>query len=211
MREELKDLIAEVRKRWPEIEVEIQDAPHVPKPLPAGKQAVFAFLCEGRVFLVGRVGPRSKARFQSQHYSSSSSPSNFAKLLEQNKGALGLDIARGREGEWIKERCTRINFYAPADTPTEEMKRLKEYLELRMKPVFSRTTRTRRTQAYRARRSDRSATHAIDMGEEPTLIRFPLEGRLREVSIRQSNDGQVILEIRVAPESPVEKLSPEEE
>ncbi len=208
MREELKDLIAEVRNRWPEIEVEIQDAPHVPKPLPKGKQAVFAFLCEGRVFLVGRVGPRSSARFQSQHYNSSSSPSNFAKLLEQNKDALGLDIVRGREGEWIKERCTRINFYAPADTPTEEMKQLKEYLELRMKPVFS---RARRTQAYRARRSHRSTAHTIDIGENPALVRFPLEGRLREVSIRQSSDGQVILEIRVDPESSVEKLASEEE
>jgi hypothetical protein len=71
---------------------ERQLAPHQPHGLPGGRCAVYVFslsstygeLCPAgphRVLKIGKAGPRSSARFQSQHYGSRRAPSTLAGKL----------------------------------------------------------------------------------------------------------------------------------
>jgi hypothetical protein len=54
---------------------ELLPAPHRrPSSLPPGLQVVYAFLLGDRCLKVGKAGPKTQARFTSQHYGSPSSP-----------------------------------------------------------------------------------------------------------------------------------------
>jgi hypothetical protein len=76
---------------WPAtLDVEYLPAPHRPKALRPNHGAVYVFALAdhttsaagaGRVLKVGRVGPNSNARFQSQHYSPGSARSNLANSI----------------------------------------------------------------------------------------------------------------------------------
>ncbi len=64
-------------------------APHRrPSELPTGKCAVYGFLFRGRCLKVGKVGPRSAARFCSHHYLPGSSQSNLSKTILSNKPVI---------------------------------------------------------------------------------------------------------------------------
>ena len=68
---------------------EINDlkAPHEPKSLPRGRMAVYLFMHGDVAYKIGKVGPKSNTRFQTQHYSAASSNSNLAKsLLDDESG-----------------------------------------------------------------------------------------------------------------------------
>lgn len=184
-------------------EVEVWPAPHVPRPLPEGKQAIFGFLDQqGRVLFIGHAGPKSGPRFQSQHYHPNSSPSNLAKTLRQHAGALGLgDIPLGQEGEWIKRHLARFNVYLAAGCPKEKVWELKHRLILELKPILQ-------TRGLLSPGEEGEAggvgpvAHEVrlapggDSGEQ--VLAFPLRGYLREVRVRQEG-GLALVEIRVAP------------
>ena len=64
------------------IQIETLPMPHrPPRSLPTGKTAVYVFSERDRVLKVGRVGPRSQARYTSQHYNPRSAPSTLARSL----------------------------------------------------------------------------------------------------------------------------------
>jgi hypothetical protein len=71
----------------------------------------------GRVLKVGRVGPNSNARFQSQHYAPGSARSNLANSLIQYPvlwpwlGIVHLDVSNVRE--WMLSHLDRANVYVP--------------------------------------------------------------------------------------------------
>lgn len=105
---------------------EAQPCPHKPHRLPLGMCAVYVFsLSEAhgrtcpagpnRVLKIGRVGPNSNARFQSQHYHPGSCQSNLAKSLVTEKGRwnyLGISHMDERAvGSWIKNTLDRDNFF----------------------------------------------------------------------------------------------------
>jgi hypothetical protein len=70
---------AEFSADW--ITVEILEKPHnAPRTLPTGHMAVYAFFLNGQVLKVGKVGPKSAARYTSQHYNPASAGSNLAKI-----------------------------------------------------------------------------------------------------------------------------------
>jgi hypothetical protein len=108
---------------------EVLRAPHIPKSLPLGKCAVYVFslsaahglTCEaggGRVLKVGRVGPNSNARFQSQHYNPGSAMSSLARSLLEGEGLwsyLGIERLNDTDmGAWIRRNTDRDHFYLPA-------------------------------------------------------------------------------------------------
>jgi hypothetical protein len=89
---------------WPaKLDMECMAAPHKPKALRPRHGAVYVFALAdgvtseaglGRVLKVGRVGPNSNARFQSQHYSPVSSRSNLANSILEYPALwswLGID------------------------------------------------------------------------------------------------------------------------
>ncbi len=182
-------------------EVEMWPAPHVPRPLPVGKQAIFGFLDpEGRVLFIGQAGPKSNARFQSQHYHPSSSPSNLAKALRRHAAALGLgEILPGHEGDWIKLHLSRFNVYLSAECPRDRVRELKHRLILELQPLLQ--TRTtfplmREGEIYGPSvvKPNFASTPASPLGER--VFSFPLQGRLKEVRVRQVG-GLSVVEIQV--------------
>ena len=64
---------------------------------------------------MGRVGPNSNARFQSQHYNANSSRSNLALSLLNGKehwGRLGIDaLTEAGVGDWIRNSTDRDNLF----------------------------------------------------------------------------------------------------
>jgi hypothetical protein len=67
---------------------------------------------------VGRVGPNSNARFQSQHYNPGSAMSSLARSLLEGEGLwsyLGIERLNDTDmGAWIRRNTDRDHFYLPA-------------------------------------------------------------------------------------------------
>ena len=113
-------------------------APHKPpSALPSGKAAVYVFVWNGRCLKVGKVGPKSQARFTSQHYSPASSNSNLAKSLVAGHGQLGLSgITESNVGAWIKTNVDRVNFLLSVESGIAVLTLLESFLQCRLDPVF---------------------------------------------------------------------------
>ena len=113
-------------------------APHKPpSALPSGKAAVYVFVWNGRCLKVGKVGPKSQARFTSQHYSPASSNSNLAKSLVAGPEKLGLSgITESNVGPWIKANVDRVNFLLGAEHGIPVLTLLESFLQCRLNPVF---------------------------------------------------------------------------
>ena len=133
------------------VEHEVQRAPHQPHSLPPGKAAVYVFSLSDsfgkgspagshRVLKVGKTGPNSNARFQSQHYNLGSSGSNLAKSLLSHRilwPYLGLnELSETNVAEWIESNTDRDHFYLDVKTGDECLSDLERYLRARLGPVF---------------------------------------------------------------------------
>jgi hypothetical protein len=118
--------------------VEALPAPHKPpSALPSGKMAVYVFIWNGRCLKVGKVGPKSQARFTSQHYSPASSNSNLAKSLVAGHEKLGLSgITESNVGAWIKGNVDRVNFLLNAECGIPVLTLLESFLQCRLNPLF---------------------------------------------------------------------------
>jgi hypothetical protein len=113
-------------------------APHNPPPtLPNGKTAVYVFILNGICLKVGKVGPKSQARYTSQHYSPASSGSNLSKSLVAGQEQLGLSgISDSNVGDWIKTHVDRINFLLSVECGIPVLTLLESFLQCRLNPFF---------------------------------------------------------------------------
>jgi hypothetical protein len=83
--------------------------PHQTSTLPKNKMAVYAFFYKNECLKIGKVGPNSNARYNSQHYNPESSRSNLAKSILSDKYFSINNIKNDEIGDWIKENTQRIN------------------------------------------------------------------------------------------------------
>ena len=128
-------------------------APHEPTRLPSDRCAVYVFsLSEDygsrcpagphRVLKVGKVGPNSNPRFQSQHYNPGSSGSNLAKSLLTSKilwPYLGItNLFEGVAGQWVKKNLDRDNFFLDAKEKDDGLRELERFLRGVLGPGFER-------------------------------------------------------------------------
>jgi hypothetical protein len=111
-------------------------APHKPSPLPAGKMAVYVFSLKGECLKVGKVGPKSHARFASQHYSSKSSRSNLAKSLLACSDLSLPGFSDQTAGVWIRTNVDRIDFLLDVSCGVPVLTLLESFLQCRLKPRF---------------------------------------------------------------------------
>lgn len=134
---------------WPcQLEHELLPAPHTPRSLPAGYGAVYAFALgrattsaagAGMVLKVGKVGPNSNARFQSQHYLPTSAQSNLAKSLLAHPivwpwlGISGLTPSNVKS--WMTGNLDRLHIFVPGDRP-DVRSVLELYVRARVGSVF---------------------------------------------------------------------------
>jgi len=130
--------------RYGDLDPEDLPAPHRPMALRPGHGAVYVFAIAdhdtseagaGRVLKVGRVGPNSNARFQSQHYSPASARSTLAnslityRLLWPWLGIDHLDAPTVRD--WMLTHLDRANIYFPAAS-VELLPHLEMYVRARL-------------------------------------------------------------------------------
>ncbi|HVB64932.1 MAG TPA: hypothetical protein VNE17_09385 [Nitrolancea sp.] len=118
--------------------VEYLPAPHrQPVRLPPGMMAVYAFWGDDVWLKVGKVGPKSNARYTSQHYYSGSAMSTLAGSLSSDPHMLtiaGFDPLSA--GEWIRKSTHRANILLPAQRRPELLSLLEAFLHLRLRPRY---------------------------------------------------------------------------
>ncbi|MDX9821685.1 MAG: hypothetical protein RBT20_07110 [Syntrophales bacterium] len=130
--------LAGIDVKGDDIQIEKISAPHTPpSTLPKGKMAVYVFHWCNQCLKVGKVGPKSQARYTSQHYSPKSSNSNLAKSILKDVSTLGIGgITEQNVGNWIKHNTDRINFIIPMRLGAPLLSLLESFLQCRLKPRF---------------------------------------------------------------------------
>ncbi len=121
-----------------EIEVQFSTAPHRPPPrLPAGKLAVYVFVFDDRCLKVGKAGPKSAARFCSQHYGANRAPSTLAKSLLNRQTTIGVSGLDDTNVEaWICQHTARVNFLIPVKHGVLTLSLLEAFIQCRLQPEF---------------------------------------------------------------------------
>ena len=89
-----------------DMRVEELPAPHAPPTrLPGGHMAVYVFSLGAEVLKVGKVGPKSQARYTSQHYNPGSAMSTLAASILADRSRHALSDADAETiGEWIRAK-----------------------------------------------------------------------------------------------------------
>jgi hypothetical protein len=120
------------------ITVENMNAPHSPPTsLPSGKMAVYVFIWNDKCLKVGKVGPKSQARYTSQHYNPNSSNSNLAKSILKRKEELGLaNLSDSTIADWIKANTNRVNLILDQKLGIPVLSLMESFLQCRLRPKF---------------------------------------------------------------------------
>ncbi|MXZ00552.1 hypothetical protein F4Y93_07860 [Candidatus Poribacteria bacterium] len=118
--------------------IEILTMPHKPPSnLPKGKMAVYIFFTEKHVLKVGKAGPKSKARYTSQHYNPGSAPSTLAaSILKDENAVQRYGLNELNVSDWIKERTNRVNLLLDANMEKWVLNLLEAFVQCRLKPVY---------------------------------------------------------------------------
>src|SRR5438132_5823883 len=126
--------------RAEDIRHEFVPAPHARPQLPRGTSAVYVFSLasdESVVLKVGKVGPKSAARFGSQHYLPASAKSNLAKSVLGEKSVwprLGIsEVDETTVGDWLMANTNRDHFFLSGSQLTHL---LEAFLQCRLSPVL---------------------------------------------------------------------------
>ena len=119
------------------IRVEVLPMPHRPSSLPKGKMGVYVFSDKERVLKVGKAGPRSQARWTSQHYNAGSAPSTLAgSLLKDEDAVRRCGLNEENVSDWIRENTDRVNFLLDAGEGVWILTLLEAFTQCRLRPVF---------------------------------------------------------------------------
>jgi hypothetical protein len=119
------------------IMVDIVPKPHKPGGLPIGRMAVYCFMLNRQALKIGIAGPKSGARYRSQHYNPYSAQSTLAGSILKHPRRIGLvTVPASSVGDWIKARTDRINFLLPASYGKPMLSRLESFLHTRWKPTY---------------------------------------------------------------------------
>jgi hypothetical protein len=130
--------IAGIAYKDGDIQIKDLGVPHAPpKTIPEGKMAVYSFFYNGRALKVGKAGPKSKARYTSQHYNSGSAPSTLAASLERKPEIIDLapsDVTDSKQ--WIKQNTQRINFVINTSLGVDVLNLIEAFLIAKLSPAY---------------------------------------------------------------------------
>lgn len=110
-----------------------------PSRLPLGKMAVYAFHWNNTWLKIGIAGPKSNARYTSQHYNAESAPSTLAaSLLKDEEFRIREPVAERDIAGWIRSNANRANILFD-ETLGDDLLRLAEaFLHVRLRPKYER-------------------------------------------------------------------------
>ena len=116
-------------------------APHQNPKLPRGCYAlyIFSLTTDGSVVLkVGKAGPKSAPRFESQHYLPGSCNSNLGKSIVLSKAQwskLGIcGVEEATVGNWLRNNTDRDHFFLSASPFVINL--FEAFLQCRLRPLF---------------------------------------------------------------------------
>ena len=131
-----------------DLRTEVLSAPHRrPSSMPAGTQAIYAFLFGESCLKVGKAGPKTQARFTSQHYGAGA-PSTLAKSIIKNRDPIlrlvaphyfrqeieALTIAS--VGLWLETNTARFHLFLPATASRSALTFAEAFIQCRLQPVY---------------------------------------------------------------------------
>lgn len=118
--------------------LEYLKAPHnPPSSIKKSSFGLYIFFWNDRCLKVGKVGPKSQARYTSQHYSPNSSKSNLAKSLLAHKNELNLPVLNDQiVGDWIKNNTDRANILIDSSYGVFLLSLMESFFQCRYKPIF---------------------------------------------------------------------------
>jgi hypothetical protein len=132
-----------------ELRVQSLGRPHAPTSLPAGWQGVYCFQYDTTWLKIGKAGPKSGARWISQHYSPGSAMSTLAFSLVKYGHFASVDhptlpdlrlqlrnVSPDEIGEWIRRHTERVNLLIRAEMGREGLARLEAIAHRVLQPVF---------------------------------------------------------------------------
>lgn len=130
-----------------ELKVEFLPAPHrQPSSLPAGKMAIYAFWWENQWLKIGEAGPKSGARYISQHYTGSALSTLAGSLASDPRMQNVAGFDRLNPGEWIRRSTCRVNILVPAQRRRDELLLLEKFLHVRLKPRYEGSSRVKESE-----------------------------------------------------------------
>ena len=120
------------------VRIDVQRMPHKPPSgLAAGKMAVYVFSDVRDTLKVGKVGPKSVARYVSQHYSPTAAKSTLAaSLLKDREAASAHHLTATNVGMWIKENTDRVNLLVDSSCGMPTLSLLEAFLQCRLHPLY---------------------------------------------------------------------------
>ncbi len=118
------------------LEIIDRGKPHKPEPLPDGKMGVYLFLYDDVFLKIGKAGPKSNARFYSQHYNPKSARSTLAASILSDKSNIAGTITESNIGDWIKENCHRIDILLDADVGIFALELIEAALHYKYEPIY---------------------------------------------------------------------------
>ena len=139
--------LARLRLSLSDVRFEFLPAPHKrPSRLPAGLQAVYAFFLGEACLKVGKAGPKTQARFVSQHYGMNA-PSTLAKSLLAHRDRAAALLPAERRSEiaalneqsvdtWIERNTSRAHVFLPTSVGAFPLSLLEAFLQCRFQPIF---------------------------------------------------------------------------
>ena len=133
---ELIEIIKLIGTKMKPNQIEIVDwgCPHKPTALPKGKMAVYMFFFNNQCLKIGKAGPNSGPRYNSQHYNPNNSKSNLANSILTSE--FPLKSTSSEIGEWIKNNTHRINILMDDKLGIFLLNFVEAYFQLRFKPKF---------------------------------------------------------------------------
>ena len=99
--------------------------------------AVYVFTHGDDVLKVGKVGPKSQARYTSQHYNPGSAKSTLAASMIADAERLGLgEVDIAEIGNLIRLNVDRVNILLPASLGIRVLTLLESFLQCRLRPRY---------------------------------------------------------------------------
>ena len=110
--------------------------PHIPRGLPKGKMAVYTFQRDGKYLKIGKVGPKSSARFKNQHYGPHRAKSNLARSLLADADLAMCSLSENNIDQWIRNNIRRVDILIDERTDIFVLNFLEAFLHCKFRPKY---------------------------------------------------------------------------
>jgi hypothetical protein len=140
--------LAHVHLSAADVRFELLPAPHRrPSRLPTTSQAAYGFFLGETCLKVGKAGPKTEARFTSQHYGTHTAKSTLALSLLKHRDRVAAFLPAERRfeipnlddtsvGTWIERNTPRAHLFLPTAVGAFPLSLLEAFLQCRFRPIF---------------------------------------------------------------------------